>query len=166
MLEMAARRSYPEGRVAFQQADAFSLQAGGERRFDACFAGFWWSHVPRAGWREFLEGLHHRLEPGSRCIFVDNRFVHGESTPIALTDRAGDTYQDRRLLNGATYRVLKNFPVEGELQTGAAEHGDRVELTELEYFWCLSYEARATAGTAVGFGSKGKTPAPPRVGPR
>lgn len=146
MLELAGRRTYRGAQVAFRQADAFGLEAIDGQRFNGCFAGFWWSHVPRTRLNAFLGGLLTRLEPGSRCVLVDNRYVPGKSTPIAATDPAGNTYQDRRLMNGSTYRVLKNFPLEAELRGCVTGFADRLELTELEYFWCLAFDIRPCPG--------------------
>jgi demethylmenaquinone methyltransferase/2-methoxy-6-polyprenyl-1,4-benzoquinol methylase len=97
---------------------------------------FWWSHIPRERIRDFLASLHERLEPGARVILMDNRFVEGSSTPISEIDAQGNTYQLRRLGDGAGIRVLKNFPTEAELRSHLPSTL-KVEL--LEYYWLADY---------------------------
>jgi demethylmenaquinone methyltransferase/2-methoxy-6-polyprenyl-1,4-benzoquinol methylase len=139
VLELARRKSYPPGRVRLAEADAYAphLMDG---RFTAAFAGFWWSHVPREAIDGFLRGLHGRLGAGARVVLCDNRYVEGNSTPIARADAGGNTYQSRRLAIGDTYDVLKNFPSADELRRVLQSHGAvDLTLTELTYYWCLTY---------------------------
>jgi ubiquinone/menaquinone biosynthesis C-methylase UbiE len=142
VLAIARAKSYPADRVRFAIADAFDLQAiPGE--FDAVFAGFWWSHLKRAQLAGFLDAVSRRLGgsgSGSRVVFLDNRYVEGSSTPIAETDAAGDAWQLRKLDDGSTHRVLKNFPDAKELKAAAQPFARKVEVTELPYFWLLDYE--------------------------
>ena len=126
-------------RVMFQRADAYALPVP-LRRFNGGFSGFWWSHLPKARLREFLRGFHRALAPGAKVVFIDNAYVAGSSTPISRTDEAGNTYQLRRLDDGSTHEVLKNFPTKAELIAtvdGIAAQDVRVEF--LEYYWILSY---------------------------
>ncbi len=139
-LEIARRRAPPE-RVAFAVGDAYAphecIESG--QCFDAAFAGFWWSHVPRARLREFLQGLHACLEPGARVVFLDNRFVPGSSTPVSEEDAQGDTWQQRRLEDGSTHLVLKNFPTEAALREAVAGLATHVHVTTWAYYWALEY---------------------------
>ncbi len=41
---------------------------------------------------------------------------------------------------GIEFRVLKNFPTKEELKSNVAAWSPRAEVTELQYYWCLSYE--------------------------
>ena len=50
-------------------------------------------------------------------MLLDNLFVAGSSTPISERDDDGNTYQTRKLRDGTTHRVLKNFPTESELRS-------------------------------------------------
>jgi len=136
-----ARRRVPPERVLFSVGDAFALHEclRTSQRFDAAFAGFWWSHVPRARLRGFLQGLHACLEPGSRVVFLDNRFVPGSSTPVSEADAQGDTWQQRRLDDGSTHRVLKNFPTEAQLSEAVAGLATDVHVTTWAYYWALEY---------------------------
>jgi SAM-dependent methyltransferase len=131
-LAIARTRSYGPGEVRFQTADAYDLGAI-EGRFDAIFAGFFWSHVLRADLRRFVAGLRERLEPGGVLILADNRYVEGSNYPITRTTAEGDTYQLRQLADGRTFEVLKNFPTREEFAAGV-QPGE-VEWTELTYFW-------------------------------
>ena len=130
-------------RVVFSSGDAYALRSAIEssQRFDAAFAGFWWSHVPRARLREFLQGLHACLEPGARVVFLDNRFVPGSSTPVSEEDAQGDTWQQRRLKDGSTHRVLKNFPTEAALHEAVAGLVTDVHVTTWAHYWALDYAA-------------------------
>jgi demethylmenaquinone methyltransferase/2-methoxy-6-polyprenyl-1,4-benzoquinol methylase len=135
-----ARARLQHGAVRFLKGDAFDLTsiAG---LFDAAFAGFWWSHVPVDRLQSFLAQLHGRLQPGARVLFLDNRYVEGNSTPIARRDPDGNTYQHRFLSNGASYEVLKNFPTHGEVERHLVMAGAKaIEIVELEYYWYARYE--------------------------
>jgi SAM-dependent methyltransferase len=135
-----ARSRLPEGKVEFLVGDAYDLPPR-PRRYGAAFAGFWFSHVPKARRRGFLEGLGARLMPGAKVVLLDNIFVEGSSTPIAETDSDGNTYQLRRLKDGSTHRILKNFPTEAELQTSIACLGTPGTLKVWQYFWAFQYAA-------------------------
>jgi ubiquinone/menaquinone biosynthesis C-methylase UbiE len=137
MLRLARERG-KFSRVSFILGDAYRLPfAAG--RFDAAFAAFWFSHVPRARTREFLDGLHRVLAPGAKVVLLDNRFVAGSSTPVAGQDDEGNTYQLRRLEDGSTHRVLKNFPSELELREAISGVAGEVRFHEWPYFWALEY---------------------------
>jgi demethylmenaquinone methyltransferase/2-methoxy-6-polyprenyl-1,4-benzoquinol methylase len=141
VLAIARARSLPSPPVSFAVADAFRLDALAGR-FDAAVAGFWWSHVPRTGLPRFLDGLHARLERPARVLLMDNRYVEGSSTQVSRTDDAGDTYQQRRLADGTTHEVLKNFPSADEVRRVLEGAGARaLEVGETTYFWHASYDS-------------------------
>jgi SAM-dependent methyltransferase len=147
VLKVAREKPLPQERVSFVRADAFDLAAvPGD--FDAAFAGFWWSHVPRARLTAFLTGLHLRLGAGKEVLFFDNRFVPGSSTPIARTDDQGDSYQERRLSDGTRHELIKNFPSADEVRAELRRAGGRaIQLQELQHYWIVRYEV----GSGVGF---------------
>lgn len=147
------------GAVQFVTGDAYALQAApavaglaegaegaggaeGARQFDAAFAGFWYSHVPKARQPAFLKGLCSVLKPGSKVLLLDNRFVAGSSSPISDTDADGNTYQTRPLDDGSSHRVLKNFPTDAELLASVASLGEQARVTQWPYFWALVFKTR------------------------
>jgi demethylmenaquinone methyltransferase/2-methoxy-6-polyprenyl-1,4-benzoquinol methylase len=135
-----ANSRVPEGKVDFLVGDAYALpQHVGQ--FDAAFAGFWFSHVPKARRREFLLGLAARLEPGAAVVFLDNRNVEGSSSPVTARDAEGNTFQTRQLSDGSTHEVLKNFPSEAELLELVLGLGERPVFTTWQYYWAFEYEA-------------------------
>jgi len=138
-----ARSRVTEGRVEFEVGDAYALPHRAPKP-DAAFAGFWVSHVPKARRREFLTGLHAALSGEARVVFLDNLYVERSSTLIAETDADGNTYQDRPLRDGATHRVLKNFPTEAELREAVAGLADAVRYRTWTYYWALEYSTRAS----------------------
>lgn len=140
-LRMAAAKSYPRGEVRFVRADAYALDAG-LGRFDAAFAGFWWSHVPRERLDEFLGSLHACLEPGARVLLLDDLYVEGDSAPVAEIDRAGNTYQLRTLGDGSRVRVLKNFASRAELQERLAARASVFSFEALQYYWLAEYRLK------------------------
>jgi SAM-dependent methyltransferase len=150
-LAIARTKTYPKGNVRFQRADAYALPDWPEK-FSACYAGFWWSHVPLARMDSFLNGLQTRLEPGARVAFMDNRYVEGSSTAISRKDAQGNTYQRRRLDDGSSHEVLKNFPTAPELRARLGRFGTEVTFSEYEYYWLATY--RIMAGTNPGGGKR------------
>jgi demethylmenaquinone methyltransferase/2-methoxy-6-polyprenyl-1,4-benzoquinol methylase len=134
-------RARVEGeKVEFVAADAYALPAA-PREFDAAFAGFWYSHVPKARIPAFLAGLHRALRPGARVVFLDNLYVEGNSTPVSAPDAGGDTWQVRALSDGSQHRVLKNFPSQGELREATHGIAGDLRLHEWKYYWALEYTA-------------------------
>lgn len=125
--------------VRLMELDAWRLDALGAQRFDAAFAGFWWSHIERARLPGWLARLHARLQPGARVVFIDNRYVAGSSTPISRRDADGNSWQQRRLDDGSVHEVLKNFPTRDEALAALAGAARDAEWIEHPHYWCLSY---------------------------
>jgi SAM-dependent methyltransferase len=140
-LRIAQAKRYPPRKLSFLVADAYALsrELG---TFDAAFAGFWWSHIPLARIDEFLVSLHSRLERGARVLFLDNRYVEGNSTPISEVDADGNTYQLRSLPGGTTVRVLKNFPSEAELRERLSRFTAALRFELLQYYWITEYQLK------------------------
>ncbi|MCH8962143.1 MAG: class I SAM-dependent methyltransferase [Bacteroidetes bacterium] len=141
VLDVARAKAYPLRRVPFEQADAYALDTI-TGAFSAGFAGFWWSHVPKARLPGFLSTFHGKLQPGARVVFVDNQYVEGSSTPRSATDPDGNTYQERRLADGSRHRILKNFPTDAALRSAVGDAGTNVRYVDFTYYWCLSYALR------------------------
>lgn len=138
-LAIAAAKPLPAGRVRFLQADAWSFAELGSQRFDAAFAGFWWSHVPLARLPGWLALLHERLEPGACVTMIDNRFVAGSSTPISRHDDEGNSYQQRPLDDGSLHEVLKNFPACEQAIAALGPRAHAPRWTEHPHYWLLQY---------------------------
>ena len=144
VLELARHKAYPAGRVQFALADAYALdRVDGD--FTAGLAVFWWSHVPRERQEGFLRGLHRRLGVGAVVVLMDNRYVEGSSTAISRRDAAGNTYQQRRLTDGTTHEVLKNFPNRPELEAPFAVFAEELSIAELTYYWTVRYRVAPAA---------------------
>jgi ubiquinone/menaquinone biosynthesis C-methylase UbiE len=126
--------------VRFATVDAYTFAQIDGQRFDAAFAGFWWSHVPLARLASWLHTLHERLEPGARVVMLDNRYVQGSSTPITRRDDAGNTYQQRALDDGSVHEVLKNFPTRDAAFGALGPRARHCEWIEHPHYWILSYE--------------------------
>jgi len=131
-------------KVMFRREDAYALLTM-PRRLTGGLAAFWWSHVPRPRLRSFLVGFHRILSPSARVVFMDNAYVAGSSTPLSRTDESGDTYQVRKLDDGSTHQVLKNFPTESELRAAVDGMATEVQVEFLQYYWILSYVPKADA---------------------
>ena len=132
-----ARSRVQRSNVGFIVGDAYAPPT--DASFDAAFCGFWFSHVLRGRQREFLARLNASLRRSARVVMLDNRYVEGSSTPVAAYDADGNAYQDRRLDDGSTHRVLKNFPAEEELRSLVAGLGEDAAFTAWEYYWAFEY---------------------------
>ena len=136
VLAIAKARDYGPASILYEQLDLWQLGKEGNN-FDSVFGGFIWSHILKTDISKFLKKLQNQLTANGELIFIDNKYVEGSSTPIARTDEDGNTYQIRRLQNGETYEVLKNFPSEKEMESLKANLGFEMEWEELEYYWIL-----------------------------
>ena len=140
VLQIARGKRYPENRVTFMQGDCYAPPDSG-RSHDALFAGFWWSHVPLGRMDDFLAAATRSVAPGALIAFLDNRYVEGSSTAISRRDGEGNSYQLRRLDDGSSHEVLKNFPAESELIRPAARCGRAAHVDLYPRFWLLSFRA-------------------------
>ena len=118
--------------------DAYDMSLG-EQKFDAVFAGFWFSHIPLEKLSGYLSDLNRFLKPGARVIFLDNLYVEGNSTPLSDRDAAGNTYQTRPLADGSTHKVLKNYPTELELSDRVSSFSKQFSYTTWQYYWAFDY---------------------------
>ena len=137
-MAIAQTKAMPAG-VRFATADAYTLQGLESERFDAAFAGFWWSHVPLARLRPWLSMLHARLEPGAVVVLLDNLYSDDSSTPISRRDGDGNTYQLRPLDDGSVHEVLKNFPTREQACAALGPRARNPEWIEHVHYWILSY---------------------------
>lgn len=80
------------------------------KSFDAGFAGFILSHIPKNDLPVFFNLFISKIQKGGSVIFIDNEYVKGNSTPISFTDNSGNSYQLRKLEDGSEHRVIKNYP--------------------------------------------------------
>ena len=125
--------------VQLATVDAHTLAELPAQRFDAAFAGCWWSHVPLPRLRGWLELLHGHLEPGARVVMLDNRFVQTSNTPISRRDDQGNSYQMRSLDDGSVHEVLKNFPTREQALAALGKRAREPQWIEYKHYWILSY---------------------------
>jgi demethylmenaquinone methyltransferase/2-methoxy-6-polyprenyl-1,4-benzoquinol methylase len=74
---------------------------------------------------------------------MDNTYFEGSSTPVSRRDAEGNTYQQRRLDDGSSHEVLKNFPSPGEMKARLARYGTDVQFTDYQYYWVATYRIMA-----------------------
>jgi SAM-dependent methyltransferase len=139
-LAIAARRDLGPN-VSLRVADAYALP-GFFERFDAGMAHLWWSHVEKRRRREFLAQFAARLEPGALVLMIDQTYVEGLTPPIFRQDEEGNQYSLRKLANGSTYEIVKNYPSDAELHENFAGVCDCISIMRLEHFWALSAHVR------------------------
>lgn len=139
VLDVARAKSL---KATFSRTDVYALPKF-PKQFDASLATFWWSHVPKQRLRSFLTDFHRAFTPDATILFIDNIYVEGSSTPISRTDAEGNTYQLRKLDDGSTHEVLKNFPTDKELRQAIEGIAIHVKIARLPYYWSLLYTPHA-----------------------
>ena len=149
VLNIARMKDYGNCPITFVKTDAYTLD-GVDGPFSAALVGFWWSHVPKARLNNFLKILHSRLSKRATVIMLDNRYVEGSSTPISRTDEEGNTYQIRKLSDGSTHEVLKNFPARDDFIEWIEPVSEKSDFTELNYFWLARYTLKGNAEQVAG----------------
>jgi SAM-dependent methyltransferase len=132
-----AKRRMPPKNVDYMQADAFSLPVFGIG-FDVGMAHMWWSHIERKRWRGFLAGFGARLKPRATLLMIDQIHVEGLCSPIIGRDKEDNQLTLRKLDNGATYQIIKNFPSHEELRTCLDGICDDIEIKCYRHFWSVS----------------------------
>jgi 2-polyprenyl-3-methyl-5-hydroxy-6-metoxy-1,4-benzoquinol methylase len=99
-----ARDRVRPARVSFEVADVFTWDPGA--RFDVIFFSAWLSHVPASRFGQFWQVLERLLIRNGRVLFIDEHVdEHGKENYVAGRDEV----IERRLNDGSTFRVIKNF---------------------------------------------------------
>lgn len=106
-----ARERVPSANVSFEVADVFSWRPA--TRFDVLFFSAWLSHVPADRFGRFWELVRGLLAEGGRVLFIDEHVdEQGKEAYVAGQDEV----VERRLADGSTFRVIKNFVEPEELE--------------------------------------------------
>lgn len=135
-----ARGKHYKNKVDFQVADFYNLNP--PKKFDCLFGGFIWSHIPVQELDTFIAKAASLVVSGGTLVFMDNNYVHGNSHPITQVDGDENTYQTRKLENGTTHQVLKNFPARESIVSRLTDKALDISFTNLTYYWLVSYSGR------------------------
>jgi demethylmenaquinone methyltransferase/2-methoxy-6-polyprenyl-1,4-benzoquinol methylase len=139
-LAIAAKRNLGP-HVTLFTADAHALPHFATR-FDVGMAHLWWSHVERQRLKPFLSHFASRLAPGATILMIDQLYVEGFNAPISREDEGGNQYTIRRLKDGSTYEIIKNFPRAGQPEEDLKELCTDIRVMRLRHFWALSAQLR------------------------
>ncbi|MBU0519638.1 class I SAM-dependent methyltransferase [bacterium] len=139
MLKLAADRLDGYSNLKLELADAYDL-SGVKGEFDAAVANFWLSHIPKAKIKDFLDGLHSRLEPGSTLFMADNMPVRGIGGEVVKGPTAEDGYKYRTLPDGSDHIVVKNYFDRNSLRNLFADFKDSLEIDVGKFYWWVSYK--------------------------
>jgi len=90
--------------VSFEVADVFSWNP--DTRFDVIFFSAWLSHVPMSRFEQFWQSLRGLLAEDGRVLFIDEHVDEREKENYVP---GRDEIVERRLRDGSTFRVIKNF---------------------------------------------------------
>jgi ubiquinone/menaquinone biosynthesis C-methylase UbiE len=139
MLAIARRRLTALNNVVFEVADAYSL-CGVRGGFNAAYAIWWWSHIPKRLLPQFLATLHSRLQPGARVLFVD-QLPSAYVPKDQRVDASGDTTEVRQVSGGRTFHVVKNLPTRADVMCALSALATDIEYREFpdECSWSVSY---------------------------
>ena len=99
-----ARHRMGSTNVSFEVADVFSWDP--DVRFDLIFFSAWLSHVPMNRFDQFWQLLRGLLAEDGRVLFVDEHVDEYEKEAYVAGQ---DEIVERRLRDGGTFRVIKNF---------------------------------------------------------
>jgi hypothetical protein len=85
----------------------------------------------------FLQTINSLVLCGGTIAFMDNNYVEGSSTTISKTDEKGNTYQTRKLEDGSSHLVLKNFPDESFITGHLKIFARDIRFIKLKYYWIV-----------------------------
>lgn len=137
VIEIAKERQ--KSNISFAVADMFDFTP--DEKFDGVFGGFIWSHILLEDLDKFLEKVKSFLKPSGTIVFIDGKAVEGTNHDIkniTKTDEHGNTFQTRKLENGTTHLVLKNFPSKEFLIEKLSSVAMEINFTSLKYYWIVS----------------------------
>lgn len=99
-----ARERVTSAKVTFEVADVFSWTTSA--RFDVIFFSAWLSHVPMSRFEQFWQLPRRLLVEAGRVLFIDEHVDVREKEAYVA---GRDEIVERRLRDGGTFHVIKNF---------------------------------------------------------
>jgi 2-polyprenyl-3-methyl-5-hydroxy-6-metoxy-1,4-benzoquinol methylase len=133
-----ARDRVGTGGVSFEVADVFSWNPAA--RFDVIFFSAWLSHVPTDRFAEFWQLLGNLLAEHGRVLFIDEH-VDERGKEAYVADQ--NEVVERRLGDGSTFRIIKNFIDPEELELRLRRLGWDCTIRRVGKDW-VNGEARPT----------------------
>jgi 2-polyprenyl-3-methyl-5-hydroxy-6-metoxy-1,4-benzoquinol methylase len=130
-------------KVTYVQSDLFSWAP--PRRFDAVVFCFWISHVPSERLEPFLRGVAEALVPGGRVFFVDGRRQPSSTAIDHDLPEPGSEVMTRRLNDGRTFRIVKNFWESDDLESRCRRSGLDVTVVDTPTYFQYGVGIRARA---------------------
>jgi SAM-dependent methyltransferase len=137
VIEIARQKTYGPATVSFSVEDFYSYVD--DKLYDGLFGGFIWSHIQLQDLHAFLAKTTRFVRPGGKIVFIDNNYLEGNSTAIALTDERGNTFQERMLADGSRHLVRKNFPSREFIFEKLKMIGDDIEFLNFQYYWLIKF---------------------------
>ena len=134
-----ARKKQINDNVTFAAADMYQLKP--DQKYEGVFGGFIWSHILLQDLGKFIAKVRSFLKSNGTIVFIDSNYVEGTNhdlKKITKTDEQGNTYQTRRLENGTTHLVLKNFPTKEFLIQHLSSIATDISFINMKYYWIVS----------------------------
>ncbi|MBI5876405.1 MAG: class I SAM-dependent methyltransferase [Chloroflexi bacterium] len=116
---LRARLAAEGARADVSRGDAYRLpfRSGG---FNACFFGFWLSHVPSPLLDGFFAEVARVIQPGGAVLIVDSKPFRGEAPGVELK-------QERILNDGSRHAIVKVYHTPETLAGLLSRYGDGVD---------------------------------------
>lgn len=137
VIDIAKNKHY-KSKTTFELADVFSFTPG--TTYESVFGGFIWSHILLQDLDKFIDAIKSLTAPDGTIVFIDNQYVEGSSTAITKMDEQGNTYQTRKLENGTSHLVLKNFPTKEFIESKLTGIATDINYIDLQYYWIVSFK--------------------------
>lgn len=138
VLEIARNKNYPKHNVKFQRQDLFSYKP--VKKFESLFGGFILSHIKLQELDDFILKINYLVENNGKIVLIDNNYVEGSSHQITHKDDEGNTYQTRKLKDGSSHLVLKNFFSQDFILKKFKGTAEKTISENYRYYWIFSYK--------------------------
>ena len=135
VIDIAKTRHFNDN-VTFKVADMNSLTI--DKKFDGFFGGFIWSHILLQNIDNLLINLKDLITDKGEIVFIDSKQVDGlnhDKKRITRVDQYGNTFQTRKLENGTTHEVVKNFPSDNFMVDKLSQIATDIKIIDLEHYW-------------------------------
>jgi 2-polyprenyl-3-methyl-5-hydroxy-6-metoxy-1,4-benzoquinol methylase len=141
VIEIAENKHY-KNKVVFGLADIYNFTS--DKKYQSVFGGFIWSHILLQDLTGFIDKIKDLTASDGTIVFMDNNYVEGSNHPITKTDEHGNTYQTRKLEDGTSHLVLKNFPTKEFIINQLSGIATEMNFINLTYYWIVSFRLKKT----------------------